>query len=88
MDNESVELSSEEIAVLVNAYGGELLTDEQLEEVSGGAIEAKTAGPTRTHSLTCSVCGTQFSITLPTNSIPPSMCHDCSWRYIKTHFKL
>ena len=85
MSKDSVELSAEEAAALVEAYGEGLLSDEQLDGITGGAIEAKTAGPTTNRTLTCSQCGTQFTITLATNAIPPTMCHDCAWRYYKTH---
>lgn len=85
MSNDSFELSVEEAAALVEAYGERLLSDEQLDEISGGDIEAKIAGPTRDYTLTCSLCGTQFFISLPKDSIPPSMCRDCAWRYYLTH---
>ena len=87
MSDESFELSVEEAAALVEAYGERLLSDEQLDEISGGDVVERIDNQNQTedYTLTCSQCGTQFFVSLLKGSIPPTMCMNCAVRYYQTH---
>jgi hypothetical protein len=85
MSDESFELSVEEATALVEAYGETLLSDEQLDEISGGDVVEVNEDPRREYTLTCSQCGTQFLVLLSKDSIPPTMCMNCAVRYYQTH---